>query len=62
MELSLTIGWERTTYNWLHLHFRYDSDKDGVVSVREVALVFRSMGYNPTEAELQVAKLRLNYI
>ena len=34
--------------------FRYDSDCDGVVSVREVALVFRCMGYNPTEAELQV--------
>jgi len=32
---------------------RFDSDNDGVVSVREVSLVFRSIGYNPTEAELQ---------
>lgn len=38
----------------LVIWFRYDSDNDGVVSVRELALVFRSMGYNPTEAELQV--------
>ena len=33
---------------------RYDSDNDGVVTVKEVSLVFRSIGYNPTEAELQV--------
>ena len=34
--------------------FRHDTDQDGVVSIREVALVFRSIGCNPTEAELQV--------
>ena len=33
---------------------RFDSDQDGVVSVREVAMVFRSIGCSPTEAELQV--------
>ena len=33
---------------------RHDTDQDGVVSIREVALVFRSIGCNPTEAELQV--------
>ena len=33
---------------------RFDSDQDGVLSVREVAMVFRTIGCSPTEAELQV--------
>merc|ERR1711909_28311 len=32
---------------------RFDSDQDGVLSVREVAMVFGSIGCSPTEAELQ---------
>ena len=39
------------------LHVRFDSDKDGVLSVKEVAMVFRSIGCSPTEAELQVREL-----
>ena len=37
-----------------YLYIRFDSDQDGVLSVREVAMVFRSIGCSPTEAELQV--------
>ena len=42
--------------------FRFDSDHDGVLSVREVALVFRSIGCSPTEAELQVSTAALQHI
>ena len=41
---------------------RYDSDNDGVVTVKEVSLVFRSIGYNPTEAELQVSVKKMVFV
>ena len=35
---------------------RLDSDQDGAVSVKEVSLVCRAIGFNPPEAELQVGQ------
>ena len=35
---------------------RCDNDNDGVVSVREVSQVCRTIGFNPPEAELQVGQ------
>ena len=32
---------------------RHDSDQDGVVTVKEVSLICRTIGFNPPEAELQ---------
>ena len=34
--------------------FRFDSDRDGVVSTKEVGKILRSLGHNPSDAELQV--------
>ena len=42
-----------------NIFLRFDSDNDGVVSVKEVSLVFRSIGCNPTEAELQVCEMKI---
>ena len=36
------------------LLFRFDSDGDGVVTHRELSQALRFIGFNPTEAELQV--------
>ena len=33
---------------------RFDSDEDGVVSCKEVGKILRNLGYNPSDAELQV--------
>lgn len=35
--------------------FRFDEDEDGVVSCKEVGKILRNLGYNPSDAELQVA-------
>eukprot|EP00091_Calanus_sinicus_P007894 TRINITY_DN19243_c0_g1_i1.p1 TRINITY_DN19243_c0_g1~~TRINITY_DN19243_c0_g1_i1.p1 ORF type:complete len:114 (-),score=25.77 TRINITY_DN19243_c0_g1_i1:29-370(-) len=51
MELSQLTDVQIKTYR--EAFTRYDTDNDGVVSTKEVAQVFRSIGYNPTEAELQ---------
>ena len=43
--------------NWhfdAQLLFRFDSDGDGVVTHRELSQALRFIGFNPTEAELQV--------
>ena len=33
---------------------RYDRDSDGVVTSREIGMILRSIGQNPSEAEIQV--------
>ena len=33
----------------------YDSDHDGIINAHELSLILRSIGQNPTEAELQVS-------
>ena len=35
--------------------YRFDEDEDGVVSCKEVGKILRNLGYNPSDAELQVA-------
>ena len=37
---------------------RWDNDNDGVVSVKEVSQVCRTIGFNPPEAELQVGQTK----
>ena len=35
---------------------RFDTDRDGVINSKELGAVLRTIGQNPTEAELQVKK------
>ena len=43
------------------LNLRCDTDKDGVVSVKEVSQVCRIIGFNPPEAELQVCHEKIKH-
>ena len=38
----------------IHLYSRFDNDGDGVVTHKELSQALRFIGFNPTEAELQV--------